>query len=1216
MTTADAIIIRDLFSTTRQIDRPIEKVIDYYATEARRLLAEVEEYAVTANVERNFQRFLDAFGDAVSSGRVSETSIWVSGFYGSGKSSFTKYLGFSLDPTRLVEGRPFLDLLAERIDAIDVRQQLKTLAVRHPVAVVMLDLGAEQLASSSSTSISTVLYWKVLQWARYSKEEKVAHLELRLDRDGRLDEFRRAHTEMFGTEWDAIHNDPLTAVTHADRLAPRFYPQEFPDSGVFIKMRFSLANDLRDQVAEMLDLVRRKSGCENVLFLIDEAGQYVAPRGELILNLDGLARNVKELGCGRAWIVATGQQTLTEIVEKAAYNSQELHKLRDRFPIAIELDARDIREITQRRLLGKSAEGETVLANLYRRHGQSLAANTRLAGTPIFKSDPDEQTFVQLYPFLPQHFDLLMELVRVLARRTGGIGLRSAIRVIQDVLVDASRALPPSTPLLADGPLGRLATVDLFFDTLRADIGKEHPYILASVDRVATAFADNELALRAAKAIGALQLIETFPRTVEHIAALLYRQVGDAPHLDAVRDIVRRLLDMRELGLVDDPQAGGLLFLSDSVNKITVERTTYNPTSAEMAQLRSRILHSLFETPPSAKLDGEKTVRAGVQIGRAPIVGDDEEIQVRLEITSGGAWDERRTALLAETIGNAVWRTSIAWLIRPDEAVDDALVDVLRSRRVLQKYPEAEADRDVAQYLRVERRAAENYEDRTRTLYRNALMEGTLIFHGKPTPAGSVGATPDAAARTVLQGAAAEIYPLYHLVNLRPATDLAARFLEVERLDRMPRERDPLGFAAAGRAVIDTRHGALAEALRFVRQRLDDAGTGRLQGNTLQDLFATAPYGWSKDATRYVFAALLRAGEIVLHTATGPVQTAGPDAIEAMRNTINFGRIGVGLRDSRPSLEALDRAARRLEEMLGASVMPLEEAISAAARDALPKLLEPMTSLPVQLQLLGLAGTQRAQALLDTADDLRGQDGAAAIGILGEPGCTFPSDLTWAKQAQASLDNGAARDIEQARVTIREAAEIEQFFPEVHLADETEQEILRNVGASHEFYARLADLRGIAPRLGERAATLYRDRLVAYDADLLGARNDLEALPDWERLTDEDRAALAGRLASAVPSAPPASQELSVLKLLLVRHSSIAGLLDQLKQEVARRAPIEPTAVRETAEAQPVEIDLSAQVAGVVIDDTAALRAWLDALEGLIGNALAAGAPVRVTVRR
>src|SRR5207248_729283 len=168
--------------------------------------------------------------------------------------------------------------------------------------------------------------------------------------------------------------------------------------GAFRSLRFSLAGDIRDRARETLDLIRRKTGRQNVLFLIDEVGQYVAPRGELILNLDGLARNFKELGQGRVWLVATGQQTLAEIVERAAYNSAELNKLRDRFPISIELDARDIREITWRRLLTKSKNGEQALAELFRKHGQALVANTRLSGTALFKGDPDEQIFVRLYP--------------------------------------------------------------------------------------------------------------------------------------------------------------------------------------------------------------------------------------------------------------------------------------------------------------------------------------------------------------------------------------------------------------------------------------------------------------------------------------------------------------------------------------------------------------------------------------------------------------------------------------------------------------------------------------------------------------------------------------------------------------------------------------------------------------------------------------------------
>jgi len=105
--------IRTLFS--RIIDRPIEKVIDYAAEDDLRLSREIGEYEVTDNVERCFRKFLDTFGDGVRSGQVTEIGVWVAGFYGSGKSSFTKYLGFSLDRGRLVGGRAFLDLLCERL---------------------------------------------------------------------------------------------------------------------------------------------------------------------------------------------------------------------------------------------------------------------------------------------------------------------------------------------------------------------------------------------------------------------------------------------------------------------------------------------------------------------------------------------------------------------------------------------------------------------------------------------------------------------------------------------------------------------------------------------------------------------------------------------------------------------------------------------------------------------------------------------------------------------------------------------------------------------------------------------------------------------------------------------------------------------------------------------------------------------------------------------
>jgi hypothetical protein len=1211
--------IRSLFETSRPIDRPIEKVIDYYATDDRRLLAEIEEYEVTENVEQNLRRFLDVFGHGVRTGQVTETGIWVAGFYGSGKSSFTKYLGFALDPARRVGDRPFLDLLAERIDSPAVRQDLRTLATQQPVAVIMLDLGSEQLASSSVATVSAVLYWKVLQWAGYSTEAKLAQLEFRLDQEGRLEAFRKAYQARFDDGvWEDVHNNPLIGVSRAAQLVPEFYPKEFPDAADFRSLRFQLQEDARALAGQIIDLVRRKTGRQNVLFLIDEVGQYVAPRGDLILNLDGLARNLKELGDGRVWLVATGQQTLAEIVQRAAYNSAELNKLRDRFPIAIELDARDIREITARRLLGKSEGGRAQVAELFRRHGQALTTHTRLTGASLYKGDPDEQTFVRLYPFLPQHFDLLMELVRTLARSTGGVGLRSAIRVIQDVLVDTSKVLPAGAPLLADMPVGHLATADLFFETLRADIAKSLPHVVAGVDRVARALPGDPLALRVAKAIGALQAVEHLPRTADNLAALLYRRVGEPSEVDAVRDALRRLLEAKEAGLVDDPQVGGYTFLSEGVKPLRDKRDQYFPTAAEIGQLRSRLLQGLFEPAPSATLEGTKTVRAGVRLGRAPIVGEGEEVHFALDLTDGAGWEGRRQQLLADTTGHPEWKAAIAWLIRPDEVLDDVLVEAIRSRRIVQETPESDADRDVAQFVRAERRAAEGKEDDARALFRKALLEGTLIFRGKPTPAQVAGEDVEGAARKVLQEAAAQIYPSYHLVNIRPGTDLAARFLGVERLDRMTRDADPLGFVTvvAGRPRIDVQHRALAEALRAFRDRLGQQDTARLQGNAVQDLFAAAPYGWSKDATRYVFAALLLAGEVVLHTPSGPVQTAGPAAIDAVRTTQSFGRIGVSLRDSRPSLETLERAATRLQAILGVEVLPVEEHVSRAARERLPERLAEVAPLASQLRLLDLSGAERAQSLQDTGQALFAGDGVAAVSVLGAVDCPFPEDLAWAERVVKALDSGAAGEVQVARAVIRGADDLAGLFPAVTLVESAERDTVADVLASEDFTPRLADLRGVTRRVRERAAARYRDALVAYEADLATVQDAIEALSEWVEIGEDVRQEVAGRLQHDLPPNPPDGQEIDSLRTVLFKRSTLPALRRDLEgtvEEVAR----EKRAVREgrTPDKQPVDFAIEPLARGAVIHSPEELEAWLASVREAIANALEAGAPVRLRVR-
>src|SRR6266550_144740 len=113
--------IRTLFDPARALNRPIEKVITYQNRSEQQLRTEISEYIATEHIEENFNRLLKLMQAALGGGGGHEIGVWVSGFYGSGKSSFTKYLGFALDRGMKVGGDSFLQLLQNQLGTAGVR---------------------------------------------------------------------------------------------------------------------------------------------------------------------------------------------------------------------------------------------------------------------------------------------------------------------------------------------------------------------------------------------------------------------------------------------------------------------------------------------------------------------------------------------------------------------------------------------------------------------------------------------------------------------------------------------------------------------------------------------------------------------------------------------------------------------------------------------------------------------------------------------------------------------------------------------------------------------------------------------------------------------------------------------------------------------------------------------------------------------------------------
>lgn len=207
-------IVRDIFASPEQVERVIQKVIDYQHASDTELKKEIQEYIATEHISQNLEKMLEWIEHSMN-GNVSEVGAWVSGFYGSGKSSFTKYLGLAFDHTKVIDGVPFVDLLANRIDAKQISQRLKTLAKRCNAAVVMLDLATQNIINKP---VSDVLLLHVLQWAGFSKHAPIAEFEQIVQEDGRWEEMLELCTNTLHRDWLASHDKLLIAKGLAKKL--------------------------------------------------------------------------------------------------------------------------------------------------------------------------------------------------------------------------------------------------------------------------------------------------------------------------------------------------------------------------------------------------------------------------------------------------------------------------------------------------------------------------------------------------------------------------------------------------------------------------------------------------------------------------------------------------------------------------------------------------------------------------------------------------------------------------------------------------------------------------------------------------------------------------------------------------------------------------------------------------------------------------------------
>lgn len=1032
--------IKTIFGSEKDIYRGIEKVVTFGNASEEHLKHEVSEYVVTERIRDNFDKIANALHDGMNDSST-EIGIWVSGFYGSGKSSFAKYLGFALKKDMIIDGQSFMQRLSHRINSAPVEQLFKSILKKHDPAVVLLDCATEQIKGGTLPPILELLIAKVHAMAGYSTDSQLANFERMLQADGKLDGFKDRIKNDFDKDWDYIKiNDLLRAKGYASNLASEMYPEIWSDARSFKSTKVDDMRSDKEKVESLLETIRKITGKENIVFIIDEVGQYVSAKNELILSLQGTLENLKDIGQGKAWLLATAQQTLTEDNPNARLNSDKLYKLNARFPIKAEIEASDIKEICTQRLLGKSNDAAGDLKALFSKNGERLKHFTKLENcerTMYVKAGLDEKLFVDLYPFLPQHFEIIISLLGRLAKITGGVGLRSAIKVIQDILTDN---LPSEEKPLAEFPIGKLASIYHIYDVLKADIRKSYSHVVSAVDKVVNFYGEDSEQSRVAKSIGLLQLLEDLFLSASNVAVLMHPTIDSESIKEETLKVIEEIKFMPNNTLQEID--GELRFMTDAIINIENEKAKIIPQGSDKRRVYEAIIKDVFSPVPSARLFNTKTLKCGVNLNldmrTFKLLEGNEEIQLETAFVLEA--DYAKT--LEELIRNSTEKVSesrMYLLGKLSEQIEDDIIEIVKCDEISNRRVE---DKEINDYLNSQKQQSQALQSKIRRIIINAFEKGEIVFRGASSPLKAHGSKLREAIQSKLKEVAETVFDKYVQAPINiPGSD-AEKLLNFRDLRSLPTAINHFDIVQ-GDGSINLKHEAIVSIQEFIERE------GHVEGRKLLEYFDSARYGWSKDTTRYLVAVMFIASDIKLRIAGQDIKVKGPKAVEALKNVNGFNKVGISRYDKgdRPSMDMLAKSVKRLAELTGETIAPLQDKIAEVVRRHFPAFQTKYSAIKTELENLGLPGIDRVQSVQDGITEVLQGEGSDAAFRLGKEESDLHTNLLWVKEVHASFESGVKKNFTRA-IDLKSAIE---DLPDSGIPKELKD-------AAHKDFEKIADI--------------------------------------------------------------------------------------------------------------------------------------------------------------
>lgn len=583
-------MLKDMFA--KPIDRDIKGVIKVGQADEENIKQELEEYVVTKELKRHMDDFFASYIKGVN-GNTDKMGVWISGFFGSGKSHFLKILSYLLE-NKEVNGKKALDYFKDDkkiVDEIVLANMEKAASIAQNTDVVLfnIDSKSEMTGKQSKDAIVSV-FLKVFNEMQgfCGSIPYLADLERHLEEAGRYQEFKSAFEDSFGKPWklsrhkfDFIQDDiveVLADMGFMSEAAGRNWCEKATE-----QYNISIENFSR-MVKEYID---RKGNNHHVVFLVDEIGQYIGDDSKLMLNLQTVTEDLGTMCQGKAWVIVTSQQDIDSIAKDMGLRSNDFSKIQGRFDTRLSLSSANVDEVIKKRILEKTNLANQTLRILYEQKStiiKNLIVFNDGIEKKLYSSEEDSSL---VYPFVPYQFNLLASVLTSI--RTHGAsgkhlseGERSMIALFKESAMKFMRR-----------ETGAIIPFNVFYDALHQFLDHSHKGVIirASENSIINPDADPDcFNVNVLKTLFMIKYVKEITPNLENITSLMIEDIDtDRIFLknkveEALKTLVRQMLVQKN--------GDNYVFLTDEEQEINREIESQN---VEMADVINKVSELIFE---------------------------------------------------------------------------------------------------------------------------------------------------------------------------------------------------------------------------------------------------------------------------------------------------------------------------------------------------------------------------------------------------------------------------------------------------------------------------------------------------------------------------------------------------------------------------------------------------------------------------------------------